>query len=190
MTAPTAPTTTLAPLPPELAQPVFRALLDALARPGTVVQLPATGDVPPALLPSLALADLDTPVAILSDEDWSDAVGTATGAPVTGPGRARFVVALRPPEAGEPGAFPIGSTASPESAALVSLAVPDLTGGPQRTLRGPGIPDSRTIAPSGVPPQVWAARAATDFPAGFDLLLVDPDGRVLGIPRSTRTEED
>lgn len=182
--------TTLAPQPPETAQPVFRAVLDALARPGTVARLPAGGAVPPALLPVLALADLDTPVAILSDDDWSDPVGTATGAPITGPAQARFVAALRPPETGEAARFPIGSAASPEAAALVSLAVPELTGGPQRTLRGPGVPDSRAVTPRGVLPQVWTAHAAAAFPAGFDLLLVDPDGRVLGIPRSTRIEED
>ncbi|MBP2371801.1 phosphonate C-P lyase system protein PhnH [Pseudonocardia parietis] len=180
----------LAPQPPETAQPVFRAVLDALARPGILTRLPAGGAVPPALLPVLGLADLDTPVAILSDEDWSDPVGTATGAPITGPAQARFVAALRSPAADEVAGFPVGSAASPEAGALVSLAVPELTGGPQRTLRGPGIPQCRAVAPRGVGPQVWAARAGAAFPAGFDLLLVDPDGRVLGIPRSTRIEED
>jgi alpha-D-ribose 1-methylphosphonate 5-triphosphate synthase subunit PhnH len=36
-----------------------------------------------------------------------------------------------------------------------------------------------------------AVRAGATFPAGFDLLLAEPGGHVLGIPRSTRiTEED
>jgi alpha-D-ribose 1-methylphosphonate 5-triphosphate synthase subunit PhnH len=59
---------------PESAQTVFRAVLEALARPGTVHRLPggAAGSlaarVPPALLPVLALADLSTPVCVLAGE--------------------------------------------------------------------------------------------------------------------------
>jgi alpha-D-ribose 1-methylphosphonate 5-triphosphate synthase subunit PhnH len=54
------------------------------------------------------------------------------------------------------------------------------------TLRGPGIAGERTVAPQGVPAALVAAHAVASFPAGFDLLLVDPGGLVLGIPRSTR----
>jgi alpha-D-ribose 1-methylphosphonate 5-triphosphate synthase subunit PhnH len=41
-----------------------------------------------------------------------------------------------------------------------------------------------------LPPDLITARAATAFPAGPDLLLVAPDGALLGLPRSTRIEED
>ena len=186
----TAASTALAPLHPDTAQSVFRAVLDALARPGTVHTLPAHGAVPGALLPVLALADLDTPVTVLSDEDWADRVGTATGAPVTTIGQAALVAALRPLGSGDVRWFPTGSAAAPESAALVSMAVPGLDGGPRRTLSGPGAPGTRTVQARGIPPELWTVRAAVAFPAGFDLVLVDPDGRVVGIPRSSRIEED
>ncbi|MEV1292148.1 phosphonate C-P lyase system protein PhnH [Pseudonocardia sp. NPDC049635] len=187
--------TALAPLRPERTQQIFRVVFEALARPGTVQRLPAADAPPgvaPALLPVLALADLDTPVAVLHDADdgWRDAIGTATGAPAAELSDARLVAALRPLAADEPGRFATGSAAAPEAAALISLSVPALRGGPDRTLRGPGVPGTRTIAPLGTVAQLWSARRATAFPAGFDLLLVDPAGQVVGIPRSTRIEED
>ncbi|OLT14355.1 phosphonate C-P lyase system protein PhnH [Pseudonocardia sp. CNS-139] len=181
----------LAPLDPDTAQRTFRAVLDALARPGTVHRLPAGPGVPAALLPTLALADLDTPVAVLTENpDPADAVATATTAPVTDLPAARLVAALRPLAAGELGTARTGSAAAPEDAALVTLAVPALDGGAPLRISGPGIAGTRTLAPVGVPADLAAARAGAAFPAGADLLLVTPDGQLLGLPRSTRIEED
>lgn len=181
----------------DTAQRAFRSVLDALARPGLRATLPPAGDLPAALLPVLALADLDTPVCVLGDTPdagWARALATSTSAPVVGLAAARLVAALRPLAAGELATVRAGSSAAPEEAALVVLAVPALDGGPVLTLSGPGVPGARTVAPLGCPPDLVAARAATTFPAGPDLLLVTPDGAVLGIPRSTRienrTEED
>ncbi len=58
-------------LEPEAAQQVFRAVLNSFSRPGLPHRLPSTG-FPPALLPALALADLETGVAVLdgADAEW------------------------------------------------------------------------------------------------------------------------
>ncbi|MHA6618090.1 phosphonate C-P lyase system protein PhnH [Pseudonocardia sp. DLS-67] len=179
----------------DTAQRAFRVVLDALAHPGVPADLPVT-EAPAALLPVLALADLDTPTCVLGDtvDDagdgaWAVALGTATSAPVAALGSARLVAALRPLATGELGAIRAGSAGAPEEAALVTLAVPALDGGPALTLSGPGVPGTRTVTPRGLPADLVATRAATVFPAGPDLLFVTPDGAVLGIPRSTRIEE-
>jgi alpha-D-ribose 1-methylphosphonate 5-triphosphate synthase subunit PhnH len=183
--------TALAPLNPDLAQRTFRAVLDAFARPGTTSQLPAVPQVPAALLPVLALADLDTPACVLAETGgWDDALATATNAPITALSAARLVAALRPLRAGELAGVRIGDAAAPEDGALVALAVPALDGGPALRLTGPGIAGSRVVAPRGGPADLASARASAAYPGGFDVLLIDPDGRVLGIPRSTRIEED
>jgi alpha-D-ribose 1-methylphosphonate 5-triphosphate synthase subunit PhnH len=174
----------------DTAQRAFRTALDALARPGVPATLPPAGDIPAALLPVLALADLDTPVCVLGDGGWVDALTTMTSAPVVPLDAARLVAALRPLAAGELAAVRTGSATAPEEAALVALAVPALDGGPALTLAGPGVPGRRTVTPRGLPPDLITARAATAFPAGPDLLLVAPDGALLGLPRSTRIEED
>jgi alpha-D-ribose 1-methylphosphonate 5-triphosphate synthase subunit PhnH len=192
-------TATLRPATPRLvlgadtAQRAFRAALDALARPGVPAMLPTAGDMPAAMLPVLALADLDTPVCVLgdtSDGTWAGALATATSAPAAPLGAARLVAALRPLAPGELAAVRAGSAAAPEEAALVALAVPALDGGPALALSGPGVPGRRTVTPRGLPTDLITARATTAFPAGPDLLLVAPDGAVLGLPRSTRMEED
>jgi len=185
-------------LSPRVAQQVFRAVLDALSRPGRTVQLPrelpgsgrrvariGTVSCPSALLPLLALADLDTPFHVLGAEPG--AVATATSAPVTAVEQARLIAALRPMTRAELAAAHVGTAAAPETAALVTLAVPALDGGPALRLTGPGTGDGATFAPTGLP-DGWAGDRA-EFPTGYDLLLVDPDGRCAGIPRSTHIEE-
>ncbi|TQM03070.1 phosphonate C-P lyase system protein PhnH [Pseudonocardia kunmingensis] len=193
MTAPALPALPVLPvLDPDTAQRAFRAVLDALARPGVPAALPPAGDVPAALLPVLALADLDTGVCVLGDTGgaWADALTTATSAPAAPLAAARLVAALRPLAAGELATVRTGSAAAPEDAALVALAVPDMNGGPALRLSGPGVPDTRTVAPRGLPPDLVTARSGAAFPAGADLLLVSPDGTVLGLPRTTVIEPE
>ncbi|MGQ0574936.1 MAG: phosphonate C-P lyase system protein PhnH [Pseudonocardia sp.] len=178
-------------LTPDGAHAVFRAVLAALARPGTVAQLPPA-DCPAALLPALALATLDTPVALLGDEPggrWRERVRLATSAPAADAGRARFVAALRPPTAAELAGVARGSAQAPEDAALVTVGVSDVEGGtPAYELRGPGVDGVARFAPHGWDEDLHRARdeATASFPAGPDLLLVAPDGRVIGLPRTTR----
>jgi alpha-D-ribose 1-methylphosphonate 5-triphosphate synthase subunit PhnH len=176
------------------AQRVFRAVLDALARPGTTTHLPAPAGAPAALAPLLALADLDTPVCVLDattadSERWLRAVTTATSAPVAALGAARLVASLRPVTVDELRAVRVGSPADPEEAALIALAVPALIGGPAVRLDGPGAAPGAVIAPVGLPVGWLDVRAAVGYPAGADLLLVDSDGACVGLPRSTRTNE-
>jgi alpha-D-ribose 1-methylphosphonate 5-triphosphate synthase subunit PhnH len=183
-------------LPPAVSHRVFRAVLDALARPGEPARLPATSVPPAVLLPMLALADLGTGIHVLDRPDapigWADAVATATSAPVVALERARLAGALRPITPAEVGALCRGSALAPEEAALLAVPVTDLAGGPARwVLSGPGVPGRRTIAPSGVPAGFLTARAAAvhRYPTGIDVLLVTPDGRLLGLPRGTGVEE-
>jgi alpha-D-ribose 1-methylphosphonate 5-triphosphate synthase subunit PhnH len=189
-------------LTPELSRRVFRAVLDALSRPGRPATMPGpvdpSGDAAPsALWPVLALADLSTGVAMLTDDEpdqrnWADLIRLATSAPPVEPGRARLVAALRPMTPDELRGLARGSAPAPEDAALATLAVPALSGGSTRLrLRGPGVDGSLVIAPRGLSAGLLAARAeaVSAFPAGVDLLLVDPAGALLGLPRSTSIEE-
>ncbi|MEV5538101.1 phosphonate C-P lyase system protein PhnH [Saccharopolyspora shandongensis] len=173
-------------LSPKQAQLVFRAVLDALARPGEVLSLPSIADpgVPAALLPVLALADLDTPVHV---DDCADVVRTQTSAPIVDRPAARLAALLKPLD-GLAG-FSVGSAAAPEDAALISLAVEGFGGGRPLRLAGPGVPGRRELRVAGLPADFVAQRRDISFPAGFDLLLVGPGGELVGLPRSTRVEE-
>ncbi|MDA3626935.1 phosphonate C-P lyase system protein PhnH [Saccharopolyspora oryzae] len=186
-------------LAPQQAQQVFRTVLDALSRPGEVLRFPANSmeigprnsieiaepRVPAALLPVLALADLETPVHV---DGWADLVRTRTSAPIVERAEARLVALLDPVD--DLAGFRVGSAGAPEEAALIALAVRGFEDGPLLRLSGPGVPGRRELRVSGLPADFAAQRRALiAFPAGFDLLLVGPGGEVVGLPRSTRVEE-
>jgi alpha-D-ribose 1-methylphosphonate 5-triphosphate synthase subunit PhnH len=188
-------------LDPEQAQGVFRALLDALARPGLPTRLPAgsTG-LPRALVPMLALADVDVTVAVLADsrddaDAWHEVVRTATGAAKGPAGQAHMVAALRAPTPDEIAGLERGSAADPERGARLTVACRTLTaavGGAAPGLRvevtGPGVPGRRAFAAVGVPADVLTALEAANqgYPAGVDTWLVDDSGTAVGLPRTTR----
>ncbi|MFD1812436.1 phosphonate C-P lyase system protein PhnH [Rhodococcus gannanensis] len=171
------------------AQRVYRSALEALSRPGTVHPLPPSG-YPAALLPVLALADLDTGTHLvdLPGDAWEPIVEVATGAPVVEVHAARYVTVLDPAAAADAVAHAHpGSAASPESGATVVIAVESVVGGDPVLLTGPGVAGELLFAPRGVDPAIWTIREGrvADFPAGIDLLFVDPDGGIVGVPRTT-----
>lgn len=191
-------TTSIAPLRADLepadAQRVFRAVLAALSRPGTVHAMPQRPlrTVPAALLPILALADLETGVSVLGPKSgWLAMVGRVTLAPAVPLAQARLVAALDGLRAEQLLSVHRGSAEAPEEGALVSVAVPGVRP-PGRAVRlsGPGVDGCLEVGPVLNPKLVVTrAEAVADFPAGVDLLFVAPDGRLIAIPRSTRIEQ-
>jgi alpha-D-ribose 1-methylphosphonate 5-triphosphate synthase subunit PhnH len=181
-------------------QSTFRAIMDALANPGTVQNLavPAaahgnlTGELASALL---TLADQDTPIWLADSlggaEGVEPFVAFHTGAPVVRePDRAMFAFATSAAELPRFDAFGLGTQEYPDRSTTIVLAVPALTGGEPLITRGPGIKDHGHITPVGLPGDFLAQWAANRdlFPRGIDLLLL-ADGAVMGLPRSTRIAE-
>ncbi len=178
---------------PEQSQRDFRALLHALARPGTLHRLELAA--PPSFVPAAAvaaagLADVEVSMAVLA-EDGDPAVAAlhaATGAPPVSLVRADLVVALRAPEPAEVRVLRHGVPLHPEHAARLIVAVSRL-GGPAADLtlqlRGPGISDTAELGVSGLSAEVFDELAsAGKFPCGVDTFLVAEDGVVAGLPRS------
>ncbi len=182
-------------------QSVFRTLLDALARPGTigVIETPLAGaadeHAPGAGLAAfaslLALCDYATPVWLAQhDAALAAALRFHTGAPLAqGADDAAFVyvhdaAALPPLEQ-----FAHGTPEAPEHSATVLVRVDALTGGAPLVLRGPGIESTCTIAPIGLPERFWQERAALAplFPCGVDFYLVC-GARLIGLPRTVQVE--
>jgi alpha-D-ribose 1-methylphosphonate 5-triphosphate synthase subunit PhnH len=175
-------------------QQVFRVLLDALARPGTVQDLPdlVDGDAPVAMLAPLALADLEVSLAVLEPAGaaWTDALLAATGARPAPPEQADMVLALRPPRPDEVRALRRGTPDRPDLASRLVVACDRLgTDGPVVVeLSGPGVDGTAQLGISGLPVEVVEALVGVNqrYPLGVDTYLVATDGRVAGLPRSTR----
>ncbi len=179
--------------PAQDSQRSFRAVLEAISRPGRIFALPPLAEPPAPLRGALAsvlltLADADTPV-------WLDAAAPLDwlrfhcGCPVVAqPGAARFVVAT--------GAMPAlaglarGTEEEPHLAATLLLQVASLRAGEGWRLTGPGIEREHRLAVAGLPADFlaqWAANAA-GFPRGVDIVLCAGDSLAC-LPRTVRIEE-
>jgi alpha-D-ribose 1-methylphosphonate 5-triphosphate synthase subunit PhnH len=177
-------------LRPAASQAVFRVLLEALARPGRVLQLPAP-DPGPGIVP-LALAVIGSPVAVLGDPGWQQRICQATGAAAAAAEDASLVAIYGTADPADIPRLRRGSALAPEDGAKVGLACRRLAeGGPAEVtleLSGPGVPGMIRLGVDGVGPAVFEALAEANalFPAGIDVWLVDERGQVAGLPRSAR----
>lgn len=174
-------------------QQAFRAVLDALARPGHIRHIGSA-------LPSVALGGAMARLLLsLSDDEtpvwWQ---GTAmglphwlrfhTGAPVaTQPDAASFAVLTDPAQMPLLAEFASGTAASPEFSCTVFIELPALTGGQALEWRGPGIETVQCVDLQGLPDDFWAQWQANHaaFPQGVDIVFTSGD-HALGLPRATR----
>lgn len=180
---------------------VFRRCLEVLAEPGEIADLAPVfadrhGEDGCALTaaPLMVLADPMSSVAAMPQDPDAVAdieiVAALTHAPIADHTDARFVLARRMPEPQAISALYRGTREEPHTAALLVLAVERIGEGDQRLrLSGPGVDGRRDLVVEGPTSALWSARAeAIDFPLGIDVLLVDADGRIAGLPRTTRVE--
>lgn len=179
------------------AQAIFRTVMDAFARPGTIARIEADLQAPPPLVPAaaaflLALADQETPVWMEEPAGEAAAwITFQTGAPlVEGPADAQFALCAPQSDLSRWHRFQLGTAAYPDHAATLLLPVRSWSAGLPLVLSGPGIERSRTVAPAGLPDgflDVLAVNAGL-FPRGLDLLLVCGT-EVMALPRTTRVRE-
>ena len=179
------------------AQTIFRSVMDAMARPGSVQRVAAASGSPAAMMRgtaaiALTLFDHDTPVwldPLLSEtSDVGKWLKFHTGAPVISDssisgfaviGDARALPALD--------RFAFGTSEYPDRSTTVILQVESLTQGVAFELRGPGIDGTAVLRATLQPADLFERLAinATLFPRGIDVVLVADDA-VVAIPRTTR----
>ena len=178
------------------AQSVFRSVMDALARPATLCDLPQTLSPPPPLTSAaaalaLTLFDQDTPVWLddpLAPTDVAYWLRFHAGAPIVAdPQQAAFAILADPANMPPFDAFPLGTPEYPDRSATLILQVESLERGQELAFCGPGIEDRRILRATPLPadfPRRLAHNRAL-FPRGVDLLLVT-DARVAALPRSIK----
>ncbi len=176
--------------PPVEAAHVFRAALQAMARPGTVHAV--AGARPPAPLSpaagalALMLADHDTGLWLAPSlaagpvRDW---LTFHTGAPVASRAEARFAFG-RWAEMLPLADFPQGTPEYPDRSATLVVEVDGLDAEPGagHRLTGPGIRDEAWLT---VPDAAALAANRRRFPLGLDLFLTCGD-RLAALPRTVR----
>jgi alpha-D-ribose 1-methylphosphonate 5-triphosphate synthase subunit PhnH len=183
------------PEPVLASQATFRAVMDAIARPGAIKALPAAVGAPhplsgTAAAVALALLDYETPVwlddALSNAPEVADWIRMATGARVTtDPGEAAFALITNPALLPAFDVFSQGTAEYPDRSTTLVLQVERFGTGECLALTGPGIKHAQSFAseplPRDFPARLRANRAL--FPRGVDLILVSPTS-VAALPRS------
>ena len=182
-------------------QRVFRAVLDAMAHPGRVLEIAATVETPSLLHPAsaaacLALADLDTPVWIQpgsAGADYATAarfLGFHCNCPLThDPAAAAFALIHSPLRMPALSGFRLGEADYPDRSTTLLIQHEGFIEGKGVTLKGPGIRDRQALSIAGLPAGFW--KQWTDnaglFPRGVDVLFIS-GYRIAALPRTTRVE--
>lgn len=174
----------------------FRAVLDAMARPGRIRPVPAP--VPPApLSPAaaavvLTLCDGDAPLW-LAPSLRSAAVEAFlrfhTGcAPAPTPDAAAFLLG-RWGELRDLTGLRAGAAERPDLSATLIVEVTALASGAGPRLSGPGAPDGPRIDATGLDAAFWAllGRNGEGYPLGVDVILTCADS-VAALPRTVRAD--
>jgi alpha-D-ribose 1-methylphosphonate 5-triphosphate synthase subunit PhnH len=191
------------------AQQTFRSVLDAMARPGRIVELPASaldGLVPPASAVHgrpMSLGGAAVLLALLDAETRVRLAGSLASAPALA--YLRFHTGVRSPWQEESADFTLarardvdaslwtrldlGHDEAPQRGATLLVEVDTLggDGGTRLRLRGPGIETSQPLSVGGLSHEfwLWRQRLQAALPRGIDLMLVD-GARLAAIPRSSR----
>lgn len=176
------------------AQAAFRAVLEAMSRPGRVLRA-GSGLNPPAPLNQaaaavlLTLADADTPLWLDAGADAEAWLRFHCGAPVVAEaGAATFALATGAPPA--LAALDQGTEEEPQRGATLVMQVAALEDGEGWRLTGPGIEREHRLRVTGAPEGFLAAWAAnrTAFPCGVDVVLCAGD-RLAALPRTVMIAE-
>ncbi|MEO9188910.1 MAG: phosphonate C-P lyase system protein PhnH [Acetobacteraceae bacterium] len=173
------------------AQHCFRAVLDAMARPGTIHEVGRL-DPPSPLCPAsasvlLTLVDHETPLWLdpfaEAARDW---IAFHAGASFAAADKAAFLLARDLPDLAT---LRQGTDEAPEDSATVILQLAGLGAGARFRLSGPGLRLPAIFAVAGLPSDFvaqWAANRA-GFPLGADLILC-AGTRLAALPRTVTVE--
>ena len=176
---------------------IFRSVLDAMSRPGKVVDVPdmlfPKGLNPAANAILLTLADMDTPIW-LSPEIVSEQVKSHirfhTGAEITeDPTRAHFAIATAETSISDIQKLPSGTPEAPHQSATLILMTESLAGTPVISLSGPGIKTRETLGVTPLPDGFldWAQANSCTFPCGVDVVFASKVS-LAALPRSSQIE--
>ncbi|HWL05127.1 MAG TPA: phosphonate C-P lyase system protein PhnH [Xanthobacteraceae bacterium] len=180
-----------------ISQARFRALMNAFARPGTIVTVTCP-NAPRPLAEATAgvlecLCDFETPVWLAPSLETSSAVVEwvrfRTGSPVGPAAEASFAVVSDKDHFPDLDIFTSGSADYPDRSTTVLIQIEDFDGKPY-AISGPGIQQNRSFSAASLPPDFIArmTRNRWLYPRGVDVLLVSGD-RLLALPRSVHIQE-
>jgi alpha-D-ribose 1-methylphosphonate 5-triphosphate synthase subunit PhnH len=182
--------------PTRESQAVFRRVMEAVARPGTIQDVGFAPDAPRGLTRAagaVALTLLDFETRVWLDPALRGGAAEAwmrfhCGFPLTiDPTAAAFAMVADLNGAPPLAAFNQGDAKYPDRSTTLVIQLDALEGGPPVVLRGPGIKDEASLALPSLPPGFWeqVQTNGAQFQFGVDLIFAAGD-RLTALPRTTR----
>jgi len=179
------------------AQRCFRAVMTAMAQPGSLQPFDPGSLAPPAPLTpmgaalALTLFDYDTPVwldsSLRKSADVAAYLTFHTGAPIVSePADAHFALIGDARVALPLGSFHQGTLEYPDRAATLIFCDTVFGTGEAAMLDGPGLKEPRRFAAAPLPVQFWSQAMANSaqFPRGVDVIFAGSSD-IAALPRST-----
>lgn len=175
------------------AQMTFRAMLEALANPGSQCQINSLMEVPIGLnlacaAACLTLLDLETQVWLQPtiEEEVKTWLLFHTGCRFTSAEIANFAIINNCSSIPSLSAFNQGTDEEPETATTLFVQV-ELETGKTVELNGPGINGTRSLTVNGLSSVFWEELTNNihNYPRGIDIFLFTTD-TIVGLPRTTR----
>ena len=182
-------------------QGTFRAILEAMSRPTSLVALPVRAEGPRGWCGGMAsvvltLCDMDTPVWLDGQAASDDALRFLRfhcACPLVAvPEKAAFAVVTTHQTMPPLDAFSLGSAEYPETSTTVLLATDfDAAVSTTASVTGPGVDGLGHLPLSWLPAGFVAAWQANNslFPRGVDVILVG-QSHVMGLPRTLKMEAE
>jgi alpha-D-ribose 1-methylphosphonate 5-triphosphate synthase subunit PhnH len=179
-------------------QQTFRAILEAMAHPGSLVKINSKLYFPERLNTAsaavcLTLFDDETP--LWTDLSWNSSAicwfqSQCGCSIVTEPCMAHFALITQPSEMPSLDDFKIGDEEHPESAATLIVQVERFTDNNNKILRGPGLKTDTHFSPVGIRSQFWKQwhLQAALFPLGVDVFFTCND-ILAALPRTTKVSD-
>lgn len=184
------------------AQEIFRSLVQAMSRPGTICDIAphaavdnGNGISPYIMSVLMTLLDGEVKFAVAAEDGNSSGrlVRQLTYADYVEPEEADYIVVPHGNEHEKWTRAAIssartGTLESPERAATIIMEVENLKDGADVLLRGPGIEDKAGLKVDGYAEWLDIRREKNrEFPLGVDMLLLDKQGSLAALPRTTQT---
>lgn len=183
--------------PAREAQSVFRKVMDAVARPGSVADLSFAVDGPAGLdcaaaATALTLFDFETPVWLdprLRGGDVEAWLRFHAGCPLVEQADQSAFAIVTDMSVMSLADFNQGDAKYPDRSTTLVMQIEALDGGAPVVLAGPGVKGERTVAPRGLPDGFWAQLQTNNaqFQFGVDVILV-AGSMLMALPRSTRAK--
>ncbi len=179
-------------------QKIFKALMNALARPGQIFNTKESidkieGEHTALLAAALTVLDNRCGFYTNGDAGFAEEVREQTLAKESEVKEADYILITSDALSREECTAllqnaKVGTLPEPHKSCTFFIEIESLQEGEEGTLQGPGIQETRTVL---LPTQAWMWLEVRDamqyeFPCGVDMFFVTPKGEWVGIPRTTK----